>query len=85
MENQSKWMSVAEVKLMQNLMNAEHNDWVRKNGHCGGDPNCIICNSMMKPTTVEWDDTPKSKEYIYKYKGEEYTEKEFKKKIIKIC
>ncbi len=44
-----KWISFAQVKLEQDLYNQMHNDWIRKNGCCGGDPNCIICNSLIKP------------------------------------
>ncbi len=80
-EEEPKWMSMFEVILMQELYNAEHNDWVRKNGHCGGNPNCIICNSMMKPTSIVFTDKPIKKEYLYKLKGKEYTEEEFKSLI----
>lgn len=80
----NKWISLAEAAIMQELMNAEHNDWVRKNGHCGGDPDCVICNSMLKPTRIVYSNTDNRKkdEYTYKHKGKEYTEQEFKNLVI---
>ena len=45
---QSHWISVSQAKLEQELYNQMHNDWIDKNSHCGGNPNCIICNSLKK-------------------------------------
>lgn len=41
-----KWISVAQVKLEQELYNQMHNEWIHKNG-CGKE-DCLICNSIKK-------------------------------------
>jgi len=43
-----KWMSFAEAKIMEELYNQMHNEWIDAHCSCGKNPNCIICNSLKK-------------------------------------
>lgn len=53
MSEDKKWISVDQAKLEQELYNQMFNEWLDKNSHCGGNPNCIICNSLKKETTIK--------------------------------
>ena len=47
-EKDKKWISYTEALLYQELYNQMHNEWIKENSHCGGNPNCIICNNLKK-------------------------------------